>query len=462
MPELLETDAEQMAPISGDIIKIALERIQARQAALDLYYRYYDGQHPFNFASEKFTTEYARRLQAFRDNLCPTIVKAPADRLEVIGFAADQSSKIYETSWRVWQHSSMPRFSKRVHRDAFKTGDAFVVVWLDDEGRARIIRQDPRQCAVFYNFETNKIELGAKAWIGTDKRVYVTLYFPDRIEKYISKSTQSGGTIPVKGGAYERRRPAGEKWPVINELGVCPMFHFGLEKSILHDVIPLNDALNKSIADLLVSSESNSLQQRWAAGIAFEINPETGEQIIPWDNAAKWVATADASAKFGEFGKTGLKDYLETINDFRHEIASVSGIPHYYFRLTGGALPSGEALRKAESRFIAIISDAQLDFGEVWGDVMKFAMTLDPKEKVPAKAEIETRWKPADPLSANEAADLAIKKKTIGVSPEKLQSELGYSSEEIEAMAKENATRAKANADTFQKVFDAGPSIDGE
>src|SRR5207344_3242174 len=111
--------------------------------------------HPFNFSSEKFTTQFANRLKSFRDNLCPICVQAPADRLDVIGFSADQSTDIYKTSWEVWKANQMPKLSREIHRDAFRTSDAFVVVWSDDGGAARIYKQDPRQCAVFYDAESD-------------------------------------------------------------------------------------------------------------------------------------------------------------------------------------------------------------------------------------------------------------------------------------------------------------------
>jgi hypothetical protein len=440
-------------------IKLALEKIAAKQHAIQTYENYYDGKHALNFASEKFTTQFARRLQSFRDNLCKTAVKAPADRLEVIGFAANKNSEIYNKSWETWKYSKMPRIAKRVHRAAFKTGDAYVLVWADKAGRARIAAQDARNCCVFYDGETNEIEFGAKVWQGTDRFVYVTLYYPDRIEKYRSNREQANGNVPTTAAAYSQRQPDGEPWPIANPTGVCPLFHFGLEGSILDDVIPLNDALNKEIADLLVSSEANSLRQRWSTGISYEVDPESGKQIIPFERASQWVASSEIGAKFGEFADASLADFLAVVTDFRNEIANVAGIPQYYFHLGTGDFPSGEALRKAESRFAALIGDAQLDFGETWAAVIKFAMQLDGEISTDSVDLIETRWTPAAPMSDDEKVDLAIKKKQIGVSDRQNLSEVGYTESDIKKMQTENAEQKQADASNFKSVFDAGTAI---
>lgn len=484
MPTELTDAAESQATGSideksgRDYIRAALAKIAKKQGRLATYNRYYSGNHPFNFSSEKFTTEFADRLHRFRDNLCPTVVKAPADRLEVIGFSSDKLSDLYSQSWDAWIYSGMPRLSKRIHREAFKTGDAYAIVWADETGRGRIYPQDPRTCCVFYNPETGQVESGAKVWRGVDNYIYLTIYFADRIEKYISKNPQSAGNIPTTSQAFTKRVEDGEAWPLPNPIGTPAIFHFGLEASILDDVIPLNDALNKTLADLLVSSEANSLRQRWTAGIAFEINPETGKQIIPFEGAAQWFATQDPTGKFGQFPAETLKEFLETAADFRNEIASVAGIPQYYFRIEGGAVPSGESLKKAESRFIALIKDAQLDFGDTWSRIMRFVLAIDgikvdnlpgsvtpDKASPPAEGEdgpkkpavFEAQWSPADPMSETELVDYVQKKKNVGISTTRALSELGYSDADIASMQKENSDAAAENAANFSKTFNAGP-----
>lgn len=465
-------------------IKAFLAKLERKIPRVRNYKNYYDGHHGINFASEKFTTAFSKQLHKFRDNLCKTCVKAPADRLEIIGFASDATSDVYAQSWAIWKRSQMPKNSKRIHRDAFKTGDGFAIAWAGSDGNARIVKQDPENCAVFYNPETDTVDYGGKLWRGLDDLLYLTIYTTDAIEKYVSKKTHKNGSIPANPAAFEKRAVEGETWPIAHDFGVCPLFHFGLESSILDDVIPLQDALNKECADLLVSSEANSLRQRWTTGISYEVDPETGKQIVPFERASQWFTASDTNAKFGEFSEATLEQFLKTIEDFRLEIASVAGIPHYYFRVISGDFPSGEALTKAESRFTSTIQDAQLDFGETWSAVMKLCLAID-GVKIAADVDagddqetaddlqsqtdgdgkstaLETQWSPAAPMSDNEKADLAIKKKDVGISEEQALSEIGYSDAQIKKMQKEKEAKAKAAAESFKGVFDAGSEINDE
>lgn len=450
------TTVEQNAAITQ-----ALKKILGKHLPLGKYYDYYEGRHPINFASDKFKTVFGQRVQTFRDNLCKTAVRAPSDRLEVVGFAQESNTAFYTESWPIWKRSQMPKLSRRVHREAFKTGDGYLIVWADDAGKARMYPQDSRNCAVWYNGETGKIDHGAKLWSGPADSdfVYLTLYYADRIEKYISNNKQSKGNTPTTAAGYQVRQVPGEAFPLPVEYEICPMLHFGLECSILDDVIPLNDALNKECADLLISSEANSFRQRWSTGIAYEIDPETAKQIIPFSNDAKYVGSDDPTAKFGDFADAKLEEFLKVIENFRLEIANVTGIPAWYFKPDLGQFPSGEALTKSEARFVALITDAQLDFGETWAEAIRLAMMIEGKK--PNDAEIEVTWTAAAKLSPTEQANLAVIKKQFGVSNQQNLSENGYTDTQIKDMAKDNA-QAVADAQTsFSKVFNAGTQAVG-
>lgn len=467
MPEMTTKTDETIQRGQGSAIEAALKKIADRKQEIDEFVDYYEGRHAFNFASEKFATQFGRRLRKMRDNLCRTVVRAPVDRLEIIGFFGEQESDVYKRSWEIWKRSQMPKIAKRVHKDAFKIGDGFVLVWADSQGVARIVRQDARNCCVFYDPETEAVRFGAKVWRDFENFINITLYYADRIEKYISNRPHTDGNMPVKASAFRRRSVGGEPWPVANQFGVCPLFHFGLESSILADVVPLQDALNKELCDLLIGSESNSLRQRWTTGITYEINDETGKSIIPFDRGSEWFTTAETAAKFGEFADVSLSEFINVINDFRNQIANVSGVPPWYFRLSTTQVPSGEAFKKAESRFVALVEDAQREFGETWSAVIRLAMRIDGVGDVERAGDgdaqpVEAFWKSAGLESDSEKLDVAIKKKTIGVSDEQNQSEIGYTDEQIAKMAEQNQAKVKANGDAFKSVFDAGGSIAGE
>jgi hypothetical protein len=436
-------------------IKRAVTRLSAQITQLQPFYDYYNGAHQLNFASEKFKNKFGKRLQNLRENLCRTVVKAPASRLEAIGFQAD-AKEIQQAAWAIWKQNNLPFNAGKVHREAFKTGASYVIVWADKRGKARVYPQVSSNVAVWRDSETGEINKAAKLWMEY-KHWYLTLYYPDRIEKYISQNeNDSANFIP--------RAVEGEEFPLKNEYSVVPVFEFVPEAesddrgvSILSDVIPLNDALNKSWCDIFVAQEDNARRQRFAAGLQVEVDEETGKKINPFKpDDDVWIA-GEETTKFGEFTEVNLEQLLKIKQEAVRDIALVAGIPPSYFNLDTANFPSGEALRKIEARFTAIVGDAQRSFGESWAEVVKLCLQIE--EKGVEGLEIETQWTDAAPVSDAETLDNAMKKKNLGWSVEQIQRDYGLSEEQIKKMGEENGAREKAKVEQAAKFFDGGNSL---
>lgn len=444
-------------------IKLALDKISASASAYKRFYDYYDGRHTWNYSSKKFKNKYGQRLQELKENLCRTVVKAPASRLEVIGFLSEKE-EIQKRGWEIWKRGNMPLHSGAVHREAFKTGNAYAIVWPDTDGKARIHTQRASNITVWKNSETGEIEKAAKRW-WENKRWYLNLYYPDRIEKYISKEAKEYGDSGTASELdFEPRKVPGEPFPIKNEFGKVPVFHFPFEAelddfgtSLLTDVIPLNDALNKAYADIMVAQEYNSMRQRHVAGLRVEQDEESGKKIEPFKpDDATWIAE-DSETKFGEFSDANLEQMLKVKAETVRDIALVSGIPPSYFNLDTADFPSGEALRKIEARFTAIVQDSQRSFGETWGKLMAFALEIEGGSV--DDATIETQWADAAPVSETEQLDNALKKKVLGWSVEQIQRDFGLTDKQIDEMAAEASKRAEAEMKIQQKFFDAGSPI---
>lgn len=438
-------------------IKLAIDALTVKAAELGPYYAYYEGRHPDNFSSEKFKNKFGKRLQTLRENLCRTVVKAPASRLDVIGFQSE-SDDIQNAAWQIWKANRMPLNSGKVHREAIKTGEAFCIVWPDAAGRPIIHTQTAANIVVWKNAENGVIERAAKRWDGSDGFAYLTLYYPDRIEKYISN-------VKGKGISFAEFIPrTGEPFPLKNPFGVAPVFQFCFDEeandrsnSILSDVIPLNDALNKSYADIFVAQEFNAIRQRWVTGVQFERDAETGKPLIPYDfDSQAWTAE-QGDARFGEFSDANIEQMLRVKQETVRDIALVSGIPPSYFNLeqTGSAI-SGEALRKLEARFTSIVQESQRSFGETWSEALSFAMNISGSA---VSGEIETQWSDASPVAETEQLDNALKKKNLGWSTTQIQRDFGLGDDLIAEMAESNAAAEKMRVETAAKFFDSGNSL---
>ena len=80
-----------------------------------------------------------------------------------------------------------------MHKEALKNGDAYVIVWPGADGSVQIFPNSAETCTVQYDEESpGRVLWAAKYWRTRDKRTRLNLFFPDRIEKYISKDEQEG------------------------------------------------------------------------------------------------------------------------------------------------------------------------------------------------------------------------------------------------------------------------------
>ena len=443
-------------------IKSALERIGGNASKYKEFYDYYQGRHQLNFASDKFKNKFGRRLQKLRENLCKTVVTAPQSRLEIINFLADKKNT-ENPAWQLWKKSKMPLHSGAIHREAFKTGDAYVIVWTDKTGAVRFYPQLSANVTVWRNTETDEIERAAKAWLGSDGFYYLNLYYAASIEKYVTRGKTP--VLPTNPNVFDERHIIGEEFPLKNPFGKVPVFHFRFDaemmdfgSSLLTDVIPLNDALNKSWADILGAQEENMRRRRFAAGMQVETDEETGKKINPFKPDDDVWFSADSDTKFGEFTDADLAQMIAVKQEAVKDIALVSGIPPSYFNLesTGSAI-SGEALRKIEARFTAIVQDAQRSFGETWAEAISFA--LDASNQSVENLEIETQWTDAAPMSESEVLDNAAKKLNLGWSIEQIQRDYGLTDGQITKMMDENTARETSKMEVQQKFFDAGNPI---
>lgn len=446
--------------------------------------RYYNGDHDLAFATDKFKNAFGSLFREFALNICPAVVDALRDKLIITGFSVEKGeSDVSDDAWKIWQMNRMGKRAGEIHKEAIRNGDAYAIVWVDANKRLTIYPNKAESCTVFYDEETpGKVMWAAKYWRTVDKKFRLNLFYPDRIEKYISKSKAPSATAVnttwSSGIAYDQNFnvqktdstgsllpeaksfiPFGDDGSEImaNPYGTVPVFHFANNTDIgsfgfseLKAAMPVQDGLNKSVLDMLVAMEFASYRQRWASGIEIDYD-DNGKPIPPFMAGIErlWV-TEHPEAKFGDFEAANLEQFLKIKDGFRTDIATVTGTPLHYFMLTGAAFPqSGISIEKLESRFLGKVRDRMESFGQVWEDLMTFALTIENKGK---DTRLFTEWEDPAPLSEKEKLDNLIAKQTLGITDEQLWTEAGYGLEDIKKM-----TEAKAQAqEAMVKSFNAG------
>src|SRR5262249_20223509 len=156
-----------------------------------------------------------------------------------------------DMAWEIWQRNKMDAEADMAHTDAIKLGATYVLVGTDDGGKASIQVEPAGKAIVCLDPPQGRPRLGGlRFWTGEFGVDHCALYLP--------------------GGVYWWRREGGDtsaRWQEdvgsgTNPLGVVPLIPLAnaptlsdrLGRSDIDRVIPLQDAVNKLCADMLVAS----------------------------------------------------------------------------------------------------------------------------------------------------------------------------------------------------------------
>jgi len=427
-----------------DVVALNVER----KPDYELYYSYWMALQELAIDPTELNSRFGETLSKFRDNLTRPVVESAESRVRVVEFGPNSG----EDATDLWKSLDMPKQSRRVHTQAMVKGDGFVIVLPDEDGDASIWPQISDQMALLYSeLDPSEKIVGFKYWIETMERsengtaddwVRVNLYFEDRIERYISKS--SGRIFNQEFSQYETYDDEGS-YKSSHSVGEVPVFEFNVNydldnsrgRSDLADATSFVDAINKTFLDQLTASEYTAAPQRWATGVEIPLDPKTGEPVEAFKSGSHKLWTApNEDASFGQFIPGDLSSYTSSIDSLVEHLAFVTRTPSYSLMKTV-QYPSGEALRSAEAPLRSRVSDHQIDFSPVWRDIMAAALGLN-KIDVPDEElqDLMPRWLPVNaPFATTELLEeLKVHAEVLGVPEEMLWRKAGYTKEQIEEM----------------------------
>jgi len=439
--------------------------LEQRRQRLNVFEDYYCGRHPLLFATEKFRKAFGLTLHELADNWMELIIAAVGERLNVEGFRLGESPKGDPAAWRIWQRNGLDAESEIGHTEALINGCAYGLAWWDEDNveQASITVEHPYQMIVAASPANPRKRVAAlKKWQDDEGYLNATLYLPAEISKWRSrvKASDGGGKT-----TWEARQVVDEPWPLENKLGVVPVVplvnHPRLLRrdgeSELARAIPIQNAINKLVCDLLVGSEFYAFRARWATGLEIPEDPETGQEIDTLKMAFDRVWTSkDPKAQFGEFGQSDLGNWVKSIEMFVQHMASQTATPPHRFYL-GGQFPSGEALKSAESGLVAKARRRARHYGEGWEEIMRLAFLIEGQDEL-AVTNSETIWGDFETRSETAHADYLVKLKALNVPDAQLWEDAGYSPTQI---ARFPELRAIADAEFTPPPDEGAPSTNG-
>jgi len=407
----------------------------ARYADLD---RYYDGKQPLAFLSPEAKVALGNRFGVMASNIPRLAVTALAERLRVTGFSGDAAV------WPDWVRNDLDQTSGVAHREALLLGDSYVIVWTDRYGRPQVSVESAKQVAVLTDPGTRQVYAAIKRWEDTNlKTTEAVLYLPDKI---IRKRADQQGAVANGFKTVEE---------LANPLGVVPVVNIRNTDRIvgdwggseIDDLKPLVDALNKSLADMMVTSEYVGRPRRWATGIELAEEPlldDDGNPVLDEDNQPvmvevnpiaegnRAVVLEPAEAKFGQLQAADLAGYEASVRVLLGQIMAVSTLPAHYVGVFTDNPASADALRAAEASLTARAEARQSQFGRAWEQVARLMVAVRTGRDPNMIDDIRVQWADAATRSGAQEADATVKLFQAGLLPRSYAlAKLGYSDDEI-------------------------------
>lgn len=327
------------------------KELRKRRPRIERWDDYYRGDHPLLFATSKYREAFAALFKAFADNWMQIVVDSVEERLHVEGFrfaTGESGSEADEDAWYVWQANGLDRESGLAHLEALICGESYALVdptvTVGQREVPQVTVEHPSQMICATSPENRRVRSAAlKRWRDDDGRDLATVYLPDAVHRF--ERVRARGWVARSDGDSV----------IAHGLGVVPVVPFTNRNRLLGEgvgehanVIPLQDACNKVVADMIVASEFAAFLQRWATGLDVP-EDENGDLVKPFDvGLDKLLWSSDPETKFGALPATELRNYVASVEMIVQHIASQSRTPPHYLLGQAGTFPSGEPIALAE------------------------------------------------------------------------------------------------------------------
>ena len=429
-----------------------------------IYDAYYRGEHRLPWGpTQQASSVYRRLLKEARSNWAELIVDAVNERLRVIGFRWSGSEDADLDVWNnIWQPNQLDARSDEVHVEALVNGYGYTIIWPDASGDIKITAEHPNEVICYCPTANRHLVTAAlKRWCDDWGQWHATLFTTTYIYKFVSLGAVVGSMPPAD---WLAREDTAEPWPLPNPFSVVPVVEFpnnprmltGGRSELAGGQIDMMDRINETVFNRMLAAQFAAFRQKWVTGMEIPRDNE-GNVIEPFRVAVDrlWM-TENPDAKFGEFDEASLTNYIAAAEADIQHLAAISRTPAHYL-LPHGPMPSGEALKAAETGLVAKVRRRQRFFGEAWEQTLRYALLMQGDARWQDMSG-ETIW--ADPESRSDAqtADALVKLAQIGVPAQMLWELSGFfSPQQIQRMQQHRADEALLFG-TPQLLHAAGPA----
>lgn len=440
---------------AGKLRDLLLTELAGRRSDIRRLYAYYRGDHPLPWAPTEVADAYLALMKMGRSNWCRLIVQAPAERLRVVGLRFSEDSEDLPSDvevWkRLWQSNRMDLESRMIHNAALIARRGFALVWPSEDGPPSITPEHPSQIIVQYAPGNRRKRTAALKTFDdpATKKRYCTLWTPETVYNWIADyqpiATTTATTVATA--------PQGSAWKpwfdsslgiypeADNPMGCVSVVEFQAHPEMIDEplseldggVTDVQDRINKTVLDRLVTSNFASFPQKILTGLELE-KDDNGDPVQPFKNAVNRLWTLEnPDAKWGTFEVADLAGYIKSVESDIQHLAATTRTPPHYLLGQSGAFPSGDSLKATETGLLAKCGEIRDAFTESHEDVIRLALKADGDPRCEDYA-LAMRWMNPESRSDAEVMDAATKQQAIGVPWEAIMEYIGKTPEEIARM----------------------------
>jgi len=429
-----------------------------KQAKYRNYREYYDGEHAVMLTDRQKKFLELATGQQFSANFCPLVVDELERRMLVSGFDAEGNKKVGGPKgvlWRWWRMDNMDADQSDTHLSAIRDGDSYVIVaWNDEEERPEfhhnMAYDGTEGVAPYYSDETGKLTHATKRWLVTNtgdqaagiaKRMNV--YYPDRVERYIADGSHGGDFYPYtldgKPGVIDWSDPiTGKPFGIAVHHLKYKSGGYRMGKSILEDVIPLQNGLNKALVDVVAAADTTGFRLYWATGTDMTDENDEPLQVHP----GTFLTSTSPDSRFGFIPGEDLRPLIEVVDMWKVSIAQVSETPMHLFQVSGQNASEG-AQKQQEVGMINKATYWGRSVGNMWEQCMQQSILLSNAyagTSYPTDLIVQTLWEDAEVRDkTTRRGQVATTAKTwvdAGASLEEAAIEAGVSEDRAKSLGK--------------------------
>lgn len=398
--------------------------IIAQRADMTKAQQYFDGKQPMAHIDPKILSQLQHRIAPLNINVCRVAVESLAQRLRVTGFRSSPGEVVDRELAALWQRNGMDEKSQLAQTEALVLGRSYFMAWTDGNGRARITAETAMQLAVHRDPLTSQIDGALKRWLDPNGYAMSMMLTPDAVRTY--RSRQSAKMDPLYGEPPIIDTDATLLDEQPNPLGRVPVVAIVNRPSLVNldgvsdmvDLFPIVDAIGKLGSDMVVTAEFSASPRRWATGIGDPqgMSQQQAEDMADrireyWEkaNAAKFITTSNADAKFGAFPVAELTNFVAAVEMLMSKAATVSSLPQYFVNAAVANPTSADAIRSSESRLSQRARERQQWWSGAYEDLMRLARLIETGVEDPNLDDLETLWANPEPTTIAQTADAQSK-----------------------------------------------------